>query len=118
MIKLKDILNEALNIYSVSITIVSDKGSSFTDVLDSIRATRKITIVNVNTSDDLEAKNRLRSDGKEVRTATMKFVAGDNPQQDLKFLKTTMLSSNKGDPGNRVKGLRHLTFNSETLTKV
>ena len=83
MIKLKDILNEALNIYSVNVTIISDKGFSFTDVLDSIRATRKITIVNVNTSDDLEVKNRQRSDGKEIRTATMKFVAGDNPKQDL-----------------------------------
>jgi len=118
MIKLKDILNEALNIYSVNITIISDKGSSFTDILDSIRATRKVTIVNVNTSDDLEAKNRQRSDGKELRTATMKFVAGDNPQQDLKFLKTTMLSSDKGDPGMRAKGLLHLIFKPETLNKL
>ena len=46
MIKLKDILSEALNVYSVNIIIVSDKDSNFTDVLDGIRAVRRVTIVN------------------------------------------------------------------------
>ena len=33
-------------------------------------------------------------------------------------VKTTMLSSDKGDPEMRIKGLRHLIFKPETLTKV
>ena len=118
MIKLKDILNEALNIYSVSVSIISDKEANFTDILDGMRATRKVTIINSNTSDEIEAKNRARNDGKEIHTATMKFVAGNDPKQDLKFLKTTMLSSDKGDPGMRIKGLRHIIFNTNTLTKI
>ena len=118
MIKLKDILNEALNIYSVNVTIISDKDASFTDILDGMRATRKVTIINSNTSDEMEAKNRSRNDGKETHTATMKFVAGNDPKQDLEFLKTTMLSSDKGDPGMRIKGLRHIIFNPNTLTKI
>jgi len=118
MIKLKDILNEALNVYSVNVTLISDKGSNFTDILDGIRATRKVTIVNTNTSDEIELKNRQRNDGKEVHTATMKFVAGNNPKQDLEFLKTTILSSDKGDPEGRIKGLRHLLFKPETLTRI
>ena len=118
MIKLKDILNEALNIYSVNVTIISDKDASFTDILDGMRATRKVTIINSNTSDEIEAKNRSRNDGKETHTATMKFVAGNDPKQDLEFLKTTMLSSDKGDPGMRIKGLRHIIFNPNTLTKI
>ena len=118
MIKLKDILNEALNIYSVSVSIISDKEANFTDILDGMRATRKVTIINANTSDDIEAKNRARNDGKEIHTATMKFVAGNDPKQDLEFLKTTMLSSDKGDPGMRIKGLRHIKFNPKTLTKL
>ena len=118
MIKLKDILNEALNIYSVSVSIISDKEANFTDILDGMRATRKVTIINSNTSDEMEAKNRSRNDGKETHTATMKFVAGNNPKQDLEFLKTTMLSSDKGDPGMRIKGLRHIIFNPNTLTKI
>jgi len=118
MIKLKDILNEALNIYSVSVSIISDKEANFTDILDGMRATRKVTIINSNTSDEIEAKNRARNDGKEIHTATMKFVAGNDPKQDLKFLKTTMLSSDKGDPGMRIKGLRHIIFNTNTLTRL
>ena len=118
MIKLKDILNEALNVYSVSVSIISDKDSNFTDILDGMRATRKVTIINSNTSDEIEFKNRQRNDGKEIHTATMKFVAGNDPKQDLEFLKTTMLSSDKGDPGMRIKGLRHITFNPKTLIKI
>ena len=118
MIKLKDILNEALNIYSVSVSIISDKEANFTDILDGMRATRKVTIINSNTSDEMELKNRQRNDGKETHTATMKFVAGNDPKQDLEFLKTTMLSSDKGDPGMRIKGLRHIIFNPNTLTKI
>ena len=118
MIRLKDILFEAINIYSVNVVIVSDKDSNFTDILDGMRATRKVTIINANTSDEIELKNRQRNDGKETHTATMKFVAGNNPKQDLEFLKTTMLSSDKGDPGMRIKGLRHLIFKPETLTRI
>ena len=118
MIKLKDILNDALNIYSVSVSIISDKEANFTDILDGMRATRKVTIINSNTSDEMEAKNRSRNDGKETHTATMKFVAGNNPKQDLEFLKTTMLSSDKGDPEMRIKGLQTVIFKPEPLTKI
>jgi len=118
MIKLKDILNEVIQIYSVSVVIVSDKDANFTDILDGMRATRKVTIINSNTSDELEAKNRSRNDGKEVHTATLKFAAGKSPQQDLDFLKTTMLSSDKGDPEQRIPGLRHIIFKPETLNRL
>ena len=118
MIKLRDILFEDINIYSVNVVIVSDKDANFTDILDGMRATRKVTIINANTSDEQEAKNRTRNDGKEVRTATLKFASGKDPKQDLEFLKTTMLSSDKGDPGMRIKGLRHIIFNTNTLTKI
>ena len=88
MIKLKDILSEALNVYSVNIIIVSDKDSNFTDVLDGIRAVRRVTIVNANTNPDIEEKNRRRTDGKEIHTETIKFVEGQDEKQDLDFLKS------------------------------
>ena len=66
MIKLKDILNEALNIYSVNVTIISDKDASFTDILDGMRATRKVTIINSNTSDEMEAKIDLEMTEKKL----------------------------------------------------
>tara|TARA_B100000035_G_C20842103_1_gene483515 strand:- start:39 stop:395 length:357 start_codon:yes stop_codon:yes gene_type:complete len=118
MIKLKDILNEALNIYSVDVVIVSDKEANITDVFDGIRAIRRVTIVNPNTPEDREEKNRQRTDGKEVHTATIKFVAGQDPKQDLEFFKTTMLQSDKGDPNKRIPGLRHVVFKPESLTKI
>tara|TARA_Y100000385_G_scaffold94135_1_gene97283 strand:+ start:139 stop:495 length:357 start_codon:yes stop_codon:yes gene_type:complete len=118
MIKLKDILAEALNIYSVDVIIVSDKDANITDVLDGIRAIRRVTIVNSNTGDEREAKNRSRTDGKEVHTATIKFVAGQDPKQDLDFFKTTMLQSDKGDPNKRIPGLRHIVFRPESLNKL
>ena len=118
MIKLKDILNEALNIYSVDVVIVSDKEANITDVFDGIRAIRRVTIVNPNTPEDREEKNRQRTDGKEVHTATIKFVAGQDPKQDLEFFKTTMLQSDKGDPNRRIPGLLHVVFKPESLNKV
>jgi len=118
MIKLKDILFEDVKLYAVDIVIVSDKASNFTDIVDNMRATRKVTIVNANTSDEIEAKNRARTDGKEVHTATLKFVAGKDPKQDLEFLKTTMLSSDKGDPEMRIKGLQAIIFKPESLTRL
>ena len=118
MIKLKDILNEVIQIYSVDVVIVSDKDANFTDILDGMRATRKVTIINANTPEETEEKNRRRTDGKEIHTATMKFAAGKDPKQDLDFLKTTMLSSDKGDPEQRIPGLRHLIFKPDTLTRL
>jgi|TARA_B100000287_G_scaffold430674_1_gene486380 hypothetical protein len=118
MIKLRDILFEDINVFSVNVVIVSDKDANFTDILDGMRATRKVTIINANTSDELELKNRQRTDGKEVHTATLKFASGKDPKKDLEFLKTTMLKSDKGDPEMRIKGLRTLIFKPETLTRV
>ena len=118
MIKLKDILNEVIQVHSVDVVIVSDKDSNFTDILDGMRATRKVTIINANTSPDIEEKNRKRTDGKEVHTATLKFAAGKDPKQDLEFFKKTMLSSDKGDPESRIPGLRHLIFKPESLTRL
>ena len=118
MVKLSNILNEVLNIYSVDAVIVSDKDVNFTDILDRIRGTRKITIVNSTTDRNLEIKNRRRNDGKEVHTATVKFIAGKDPKQDLKFLKTTILSSDKGDPGRRIEGITSLVFKEDTLTRI
>ena len=118
MIKLKDILFEEITLYSVDIVLVTDKDTNFTDVLDGVRGVRKITTVNVNTPPELEDKNRRRTDGKEVHTATIKFLGGLNTEQDLEFFKTTMLQSKKGDPNKRIDGLRHVIFKPDTLTRI
>lgn len=118
MIKLRDILFEEITLYSVDVVLVTDKDTNFTDVLDGVRGVRKITTVNVTTPEEMEAKNRRRTDGKEVHTASIKFLGGLNAEQDLEFFKTTMLQSKKGDPNKRVEGLRHVIFKPESLTRV
>ena len=118
MIKLKDILFEDISLYSVDVVLVTDKDTNFTDVLDGVRGIRKITTVNVNTPEDMEIKNRTRTDGKEVHSATIKFLGGLKPEQDLEFFKTTMLQSKKGDPNKRIDGLRHVIFKPESITRV
>ena len=118
MIKLRDILFEEVTLYSVDVILVTDKDTNFTNVLDGVRGIRKITTVNVTTPEEIEAKNRKRTDGKEVHTASIKFLGGLNTKQDLDFFKTTMLQSKKGDPNKRVEGLRHVIFKPKTLTRV
>lgn len=116
--KLKDILFERIDIYSVDVAIVSDKEINFTDIVNGIRGIRKITTVNITTPDSLEEKNKLRGDGKEVHTANMKFIGSTDPQQDLKFFKTTMLKSDSGDPNKRISGLLHIKFLEDTLKRI
>ena len=118
MIKLKDILFEDISLYSVDVVLVTDKDTNFTDVLDGVRGIRKITTVNVNTPEDMEAKNRTRTDGKEVHTASVKFIGGQDAKQDLEFFKTTMLQSDKGDANKRIVGLRHVIFKPDSLIRV
>lgn len=118
MIKLKDILYEDVSLFSIDVVLVTDKNTNFTNVVDGIRGIRKVTTVNVNTSDELEDKNRKRTDDKEVHTATIKFIGGQDPKQDLEFFKTTMLQSKKGDPNKRIEGLRHVIFKPDTLTRI
>lgn len=118
MIKLKDILLEEVTLYSIDVVLVTDKDTNFTSILDGIRGIRKVTTVNANTPEELESKNRERTDGKEVHTATIKFIGGQDPKQDLEFFKTTMLQSKKGDPNKRVEGLRHIIFKPKTLIRL
>lgn len=118
MIKLRDILSEEITLYSVDVVLVTDKDTNFTDVLDGVRGIRKITTVNVTTPEEVEAKNRRRTDGKEIHTASIKFIGGLNAEQDLEFFKTTMLQSKKGDPNKRIDGLRHVIFKPKSLIRV
>ena len=118
MIKLKDILLEDISLFSVDVVLITDKDTNFTDVLDGVRGIRKITTVNVNTPEEIEIKNRKRTDGKEIHTATLKFLGGLNAKKDLDFFKTTMLQSKKGDSNRRIDGLRHVIFKPDTLTRI
>ena len=56
MIKLKKILYEILNSYSIECSIWSDRKFPITDIINQIRALKKITIVGNITPDDYPQK--------------------------------------------------------------
>ena len=69
MIKLKKILSEILNTYSVEADLFTDPTFNVTDVLNQIRAIRKVTIVNIITPDDYVQKPNV-----EYQKIRIKFV--------------------------------------------
>jgi hypothetical protein len=117
MPKLKDLIMEALPIHRVTAYLVTDSDVNITEIIDEIRATRKITIVNNITSEKFDEKNKLRNDGKEEHFITIKFISSD-PQKDLDFFKDTMMSTEKGDPNRKIVGLQFIKFLPDTLIKM
>lgn len=117
MPKLKDLIMEALPIYRATAYLVTDSDTNITDVIDEIRAIRKITIVNNITSEKFDEKNKARGDGKEEHFVTIKFLSTE-PQKDLLFFKDTMMSSEKGDPNKKIVGLQFVKFLPDTLSKM
>ena len=67
MIKLKDILNEVLNTYKIEANLFTDKDFNISDILNQIRAVRKITIVSIDPID-------IKKPGIEYHKIKIKFV--------------------------------------------
>ena len=81
MIKLKNILNEVLNTYIVQAYMLTDTEYNITDVLDQIRAVRKVTIIRNITPPEYAQKQNF-----EYTLVTVKFISRGNPKQDLEKL--------------------------------
>ena len=86
MIKLKNILNELLNTYIVQAYMLTDTEYNITDILDQIRAIRKVTIVRNITPPEYVQKQNF-----EYTLVTIKFISRGNPKEDLKKLKKDIL---------------------------
>ena len=78
MLKLKNILSELLNTFSVNAEILTDTEYNITDVLDQIRAVRKITIVRNITPEDYPQKPNV-----EYTLVTIKFITRGKPEEDM-----------------------------------
>ena len=113
MIKLKNILNELLNTYIVQAYMLTDTNFNITDILDQIRAIRKVTIVrNITPPEYIQKKNF------EYTLVTIKFVSRGNPKQDLEKLKQDILTSDRSQTDLRVPGVRSFKFKPETLQRL
>ena len=113
MIKLKNILNEILNTYIVQAYMLTDTEYNITDVLDQIRAIRKVTIVrNITPPEYVQKKNF------EYTLVTIKFVSRGNPKKDIEKIKQDVLTSDRSATDLRVPGVRSFKYKPETLRRL
>ena len=115
---IKDLIMEALPIHRVTAYLVTKREVNVTEIIDEIRATRKVTIVNNITPESYDEKNKNRTDGKEEHFITIKFLPMESPEKTLEFFKKTMLRSDEGDPGRKIDGLEFIKFLPDTLIKM
>ena len=113
MIELKNILNEVLNTYIVQAYMLTDADYNITDVLDGIRAVRKVTIIRNITPPEYAQKENM-----EYTLVTIKFISRGNPKQDLEQLKQDILTSDRSMNDLRVPGIKTLKFKPETLQRI
>ena len=116
MIKLKKILNEILNSYSVAAFIKSDRKFAITDILNQIRAVRKITTVRNITPEDYPQKENT-----ETTKIIIKFITRGDTSVDLENFKKEIMTSDlktTDAPDLRIPGVRLIDFKPETLKRL
>ena len=113
MIKLKNILSEILNTYQVEVDLYTDPKYNVTDILNQIRAIRKVTIVSIITPDDFVQKQNI-----EYQRLKLKFVTRKEPKLDLEKIKKDILTSDLSKTDLRVPGVKSLRFREKTLKRL
>jgi len=113
MMKLKNILSEVLNTFTVECEVLTDRKFNITDVLDEVRALRKVTIVNNITPEEYPQKDKI-----EYTRLRIKFVTRENPKQDIAKFKEDMLTSDLSKTDLRIPGIKSVKFKEETLKRL
>ena len=113
MIKLTNILSEILNTYQVQAYMLTDTNFNITDVLDQVRAIRKITIVrNITPPEYVQKKNV------EYTLINIKFITRGNPKEDMEQIKKDILTSDRSKTDLRVPGVKLFKFKEQTLSRL
>ena len=113
MIKLKNILNEVLNEFIVQAYMLTDPDYNITEILEQIRAIRKVTIIRNITPPEYSQKKNF-----EYTLVTIKFISRSNPKQDLEQIKQDILTSDRSATDLRVPGVKSFKYKSETLQRL
>jgi len=113
MMKLKNILSEVLNTFTVECEVLTDRKFNITDVLDEVRALRKVTIVNNVTPEEYPQKDKI-----EYTRLRIKFVTRENPKQDIAKFREDMLTSDLSKTDLRIPGVKSVKFKEETLKRL
>ena len=113
MMKLTNILSEVLNTFTVECEILTDRKFNITDVLNEIRALRKVTIVNNITPEEYPQRDKI-----EYTKVKIKFVTRTDPKQDIVKFREDMLTSDLSKTDLRIPGVKSVKFKEETLKRL
>ena len=113
MIKVKKILNEILNEYIVQAYMLTNPEFNITDILDQIRALRKVTIVRNITPPEYTQKKNV-----EYTLVTIKFISRGEAKNDLLKMKNDILTSDLNKSDLRIPGIKSFKFKEETLKRL
>ena len=113
MYKLTNIISEILNTYSIEANLFTDPSLNLTDILNQIRAIRKVTIVSIITPDDYTQKSNI-----EYSRLKIKFVTRSEPKKDLEKMKRDILTSDRSMNDLRVPGVKSFKYKEGTLKRL
>ena len=113
MIELKNILSEILNTYKVEADLFTDSNFNVTDILNQIRAVRKITIVTIITPENYVQKGDF-----EYQRLKIKLVTREDPKKDLEKMTNDILTSDLEKNSLRIPGIKNLKFKEETISRL
>jgi hypothetical protein len=114
MIKLKNILNEVLNNFSVEADLFVDTSSSHYEITNELRALRGVTIVNIITPEDYIQK----PGGDDYIRIRLKFVTRKESKETLQNIIDDTLASDKGENDLRIQGVKSFKFREGTLKRL
>ena len=112
MIKLTNILTELLNTFEITAFLASDKKVPITEILDQIRALRKITTVR-----NVTPPEYMTQSSAEHTIVIIKFVTRGDAKQDLEQIKNDILTQGKDRTDLRIPGIKSFKFKYETLKR-
>ena len=113
MVKLTNILSEVLNTYIVQAVIWTDPTYNITDVLDQVRAVRKITIVR-----NLTPPDYVQQKDVEYTEVSIKFITREDAKEDMEKIKQDILTSDLSDTDLRVPGVKSFKYRKDTLKRL
>tara|TARA_B100001063_G_C16467769_1_gene406368 strand:- start:220 stop:561 length:342 start_codon:yes stop_codon:yes gene_type:complete len=112
MIKLTNILTELLNTFEITALLSTDRKTSITEILDQIRALKKITTVR-----NITPPEYMTQSSSEHTIIIIKFVTRGDAKQDLKQIKNDILTQGKDRIDLRIPGIKSFKFKFETLKR-
>ena len=112
MIKLTNILTELLNTFEITALLVTDRKVPITEILDQIRALRKITTVR-----NVTPPEYMTQSSAEHTIVIIKFVTRGDAKQDLEQIKNDILTQSKDRTDLRIPGVKNFKFKYETLKR-